>query len=157
MQVADVHSLLARPRVAQHARQAVRVVRGALARPADAGRVVEVVVLLAVGVQLAGQAEVGQLAAAGGGEGLDIVRRVAADAVQVAVEDARVAGLAEEDQRVGERLEEGLDADFEGLVGLRVVVPGRLVRSAERVGKGLGTDMTSVWRLSVFVVGILGL
>ena len=108
----------------------MRVVRRALAGPADALRLVEVVILPAVGVQLAGEAEVGQLAAAGDAEGLDVVGRVAADAVQIAVEDARVAGLAEQDQGVGERLEEGLDADFERLVGLRVVVPGRLALSA---------------------------
>ena len=130
MEVAHIHIFLIRPRVAHHAREAVGVVPRAFAGPADALRVVEIVVLLAIGVQLAREAEVGELPAAGDAEGLDVVAGVAFDAIEVAVEDARVAGLAEEDQSVGEGLKEGLDADFERLVGLRVVVPRRLVLAA---------------------------
>lgn len=78
---------------------------------------VPVVVLVAVGVALAREHDVGELAAARGGLGL-----VALCTVEVAVEDARVALAAQQDQRVGERLEEALDRRLDCLTGLRVVI-----------------------------------
>ena len=47
---------------------------------------------------------------------------LALNAVEIAVEDAGVAGVAEEDQCVGEWLEEWLDGGFERLVGLGIVI-----------------------------------
>lgn len=47
---------------------------------------------------------------------------LALNAVEIAIEDAGVAGVAEEDQCVGEWLEEWLDGGFERLVGLGIVI-----------------------------------
>ena len=44
------------------------------------------------------------------------------DAVEVSVEDTGVAVIAEEDEGVGEGLEEGFNGSFESLVRLGVVV-----------------------------------
>lgn len=92
----------------------------AVAHEPEARRVVEVVGLLTVGVELAREGELGQDAAARGREGLLLALRV--DAVQVSVPDAGVSRVAEEDERVGERLEPVCDLRLEGLVGLGVVV-----------------------------------
>ena len=68
----------------------------------------------------------------------------ATDAVQIAVKYARVAGGAEEDQGVGERLKEGLYSSFEGLVGLGIL--GLLatlsqIRIASYQAKGLQIEL----------------
>lgn len=73
--------------------------------------------MFTVGVEFAGEGEVWESTAAGGWEGV-----FAFDAVEVAVEEAGVAVVAEEDEGVGEGFEEGFDGGFEGLVGLGVVV-----------------------------------
>lgn len=91
---------------------------GASAYEAQTGWfVVEVVVLLAVGEQLAREDQVGQLVAAA-----RRLRVLALHAIQIAVEDARVALVAQQDQRVGQRLEEALDRRRHRLARLRVVV-----------------------------------
>ena len=48
---------------------------------------------------------------------------VAFYAVDVAIEDAGIAGLSEEDEGVSKGFEEGLDSCFESLVRLCIVVP----------------------------------
>jgi hypothetical protein len=68
-------------------------------------------------VQLAREHEVGELAAARGRLGV-----LAARAVEIAVEDARVALGAEQDQGVGERLEPARYRRFDCLAALGVVV-----------------------------------
>lgn len=120
MHLANVHPLGTRAGVGQDDGTPEAAVPGAVAHEAQARRVVEVVGLLAVGVELAGEGELGEGAAARGREGLLLALRV--DAVQVAVPDAGVARVAEEDERVGEGLEPVCDGGLEGLVGLGVVV-----------------------------------
>jgi hypothetical protein len=117
MHLADGHPDLARARVTHDAGQARLAIPRAAAHKANAVCVVEVVVLVAVGVELAGKNQIRQLAAARG-PGLVL----ALEAVQVAVEGARVALRAQQDQRVRERLEEALDGRLDGLPRLRVVV-----------------------------------
>jgi len=105
------------------------MIPGPFSRPADTLGEIEVVVLLAISIEFAGEDEVGDFAAAGGRK-----RLVALDTVDVAIEDARIAGFAEEDQAVGKRFEPGFDSDFERLVRLGVVIPSRLVRAWEDRG-----------------------
>ena len=95
--------------------------------------------LFAVGIELAGQTQGGELAAAGGREGM-----VALDAVQIAVKDARVAFGAEEDERIGKRFEEGFDGRFESLVGLGVMVPGIIRVCMVGMEYGIRTSPESV-------------
>lgn len=118
--LADVHPLRPGAGVRQDDGAAEAAVPGAVAHEPQACRVVEVVGLLAVGVELAREGELGQGAAARGGEGLLLAFRV--DAVQVAVPDAGVPRVAEEDERVGEGLEPVCDLGLERLIRLCVVV-----------------------------------
>ena len=68
-----------------------------------------------------------------------VAERVAGDAVEVAVEDARVAGAAEENEGVGKRFEPEGEGGGEGLRGLRIVVPGEVscCGGSERGGHGV--------------------
>ena len=84
---------------------------------ADAVRVVPVVFLVAVGVEVSCEDEIGELSAAGGWFGV-----LALYAVEVAPEDAWVALFAEEDERVGEGFEEAFDVCCYCLTWLGVVV-----------------------------------
>ena len=101
-----------------------RASRGPIPRPAphppDAIRVVEVIVLLAVGVQFARQRQIGDLALRGGG--FPVVFHAPADAVDVAVEEAGVAVFPQQDQGVGEGEEPVGYLELERLGGLRVMV-----------------------------------
>lgn len=115
--LADVHALAPRAGVAHDHGAAPGAVPRAVAHPAEAGRVVKVVLLLAVGEELAREGELGERARARGADG-----RVALGAVEVAVEDAGVARGAEEDEGVGEGLEPVGHGRCEGLAGLSVVV-----------------------------------
>jgi hypothetical protein len=117
MHLADGHPDLARARITHDTRQPGLAIPRAAAHKANAVCVVEVVLLVAVGVELAGKNQIRQLAAARG-PGLVL----ALEPVQVAVEGTRVALRAQQDQRVRERLEEALDGRFDGLPRLRVVV-----------------------------------
>lgn len=116
----DMHPLRPGAGVGHDDGAAEAAVPRAVAHEAQARRVVEVVGLLAVGVELAREGELGQRAAARGREGLLLALRV--DAVQVAIPDAGVARVAEEDEGVGEGLEPVCDRGLERLVRLCVVV-----------------------------------
>lgn len=112
-----MHPLLSRPGIAQHNGTAELPIPRAVPHPADAGRKVKIIPLHAIGIEFARESKVRQRAATGWREGV-----LAFDAVQVAVEEAGVAVDAEEDERVSEGLEEGLDGGFERLVGLGIVI-----------------------------------
>lgn len=77
--------------------------------------------LVAVGIELAGQTECGKLAATRGRK-----RVLALDAVEIAVKHAGVAFRAEKDEAVCERFKKGLNGRFKSLVGLGVMVPIKL-------------------------------
>lgn len=79
--------------------------------------VVEVVILLAIGVQLSCQGHVGKLVSA---RWRFLV--LALDTVEISVEQARVAVISEEDERVCKWLEEALDGGSDSLSLLGVVV-----------------------------------
>lgn len=117
MLLADRHPNLPRSLVAHHARQPRRPIPRAAAHEANAIRIVPVILLVAVGIQVAGEDQVGQLAAARRGFFVRFCQ-----AVQVAVEGAGVAFFAQEDEAVGEGLEEAFDAGGHCLAGLGVVV-----------------------------------
>lgn len=102
------------------------MIPGSFSRPANTLGKIEVVVLLAISIEFTSEDKVGDFAAATGRE-----RVVTFDTVDVAIEDARVAGFTEEDQAVGKGFEPGFDSDFERLVRLGVVVPSRLVGAWE--------------------------
>jgi len=112
-----MHSLLTRTGIAHHNRKIKSAVQGVIAGPTNAGGVVEVILLDAIGVEFAGESKVRECTTTGGGKGV-----LAFDAVEVAVEEAGVTVKAEEDEGIGEGLKERLDRSFEGLVGLCVVV-----------------------------------
>lgn len=118
--LANMHTLGAGAGIGQDDGTPEASVPGAVAHEAEARRVVEVIGLLAVGVELAREYQLGQAAAARGREGLLLALGV--DAVQIPVPDAGVARVAEEDERVGEGLEPVGNGRLEGLVGLGVVV-----------------------------------
>lgn len=141
MHLANMHPLGTRAGIGQDDGAPEAAVPGAVAHEAQARRVVEVVGLLAVGVELAGEGELGEGAAARGREGLLLALGV--DAVQVAVPDAGVARVAEEDERVGEGLEPVCDGGLEGLVGLGVVVHHE------------GLCRVSVWSVCAGVPGVV--
>lgn len=115
------HRLLIRPSIAHHNGAPVRSIPRPYTCPANAVWSVKVVVLFAVGVELTGQTECGELAAARGRKGM-----VALDTVQIAVKYAGVAFGAEENEGIGKGFEEGLNGCFESLVGLGVMVPVEL-------------------------------
>lgn len=118
MHLANVHADRSGLSVAHDHGTPRGAVPSAIAHPAKTvGPVVKVVSLAAVGEDLSGHGEFGERTAAAGFRGVR-----AAGAKEVAVEDARVAGLAEEDEGVREGLEPVGDGGLEGLVGLRVVV-----------------------------------
>lgn len=83
----------------------------------DAVGVVKVVVLFAVCVETAGQGHVGEFVSARWSFFV-----LAFDAVEISVEETGIAVVAEEDQRVGEGLEETFDWCLDCLTLLRVVV-----------------------------------
>lgn len=83
------------------------------ADPPEAVGVIPVVPQLAVRKELARADEVPELLHGG-------LRVLAGAAVQVAPEDARVAGRAREDERIGERLERRRDPALKGLANLLV-------------------------------------
>jgi hypothetical protein len=78
---------------------------------------VEVVVLLAIGVELPGKREVRQFSTTCRIEGM-----FSFDAIEVSIEDTGVPFLSEKDQAVCQGLEERLYGCLEGLIGLGVVV-----------------------------------
>src|SRR5277367_820367 len=84
---------------------------------ANAIRLIKVVLLIAVGIQLPHKRQVWQFPAA-----RDWLGMLALHAVQVAIEELRVAFLAQQNERVRERLEEAFDGRLDSLAGLRVVV-----------------------------------
>lgn len=92
MHLSNMHSLLSRPRITQYHRTSEPTIPSPVSDPADTGRVVEIILLYTISVEFAGESEVGEGAAAGGWEGV-----LAFDAVEIAVEEARVAVEAEED------------------------------------------------------------
>ena len=67
------------------------------------------------------------------------------DAIKITVEDTWVTVESEEDKGVSERLEEGLDGGFKGLVRLCVVVHNEsLILSARLRGSGWNATYHSV-------------
>lgn len=117
MLLTDSHALLARASIAQDDGQAIGSVVGASADEAETRGLVEVVFLVAVREQLAREDQMGEFVAAAGW-----LFVLAFHAVQVTVEHARVALVAQQDQRVRERLEEPLDRRRHCLAGLCVVI-----------------------------------
>src|SRR5690606_4566370 len=121
-----LHAAGAGVAAADHHGHAAGVLLVAGAHPADAPGVVEVVPLLAVG-QVASHAQEPIDEPAVAGQDDLVLLAVAAGAhvlgaVVVAEEDDRVAALAQEDQRVGERHEPGLHHGLVRLERLGVVV-----------------------------------
>lgn len=92
--------------------------------PANTGLVIEVVRLRSIRIELPGQEELREdgYGAASWSGGRRVVGSGGAEAVEVAVEDAGVAGFAEEDEGVAEGEEPGRYGDRESLEGLGVVV-----------------------------------
>ena len=89
VQLPNPHPQLPHVRIAQHHRTPVRPIPCPPPHPPDHIRLVEVVVLLAVGVALPRQREIGDSSAGGGRQ--PVVLDAALDAVDVAVEEAGVA------------------------------------------------------------------
>ena len=88
--------------------------------PPDTRCIVKVVLLLSISVEFARENEIREGATAGWRERL--CGAFGVDAVHVTVEKTWVSGVAEQNEGVGERLEEAFNRRFESLVGLRVVV-----------------------------------
>jgi hypothetical protein len=120
MHLAHKHPLLAHPRIRDEHRTPIPPIPGAPPHPPHQIRLIKVIILLAVRVQLPRQTEVRDFALGRGRQ--PVVVDAALEAVDVAVEDAGIAGVAEEDQRVGVDGEPAGDGGGEGLGGLRVVV-----------------------------------
>ncbi len=118
MLLADGHPLLAGRGIRQHARQAGPAIMRASAHEAQAIRVVvKVIVLLAVREQLPRKHQMRQFPST-----RRRLRVLAFDPVQIAIKDARVTLVAQQDQGVRDGLEEALDGRGDRLAGLRVVV-----------------------------------
>lgn len=111
--------------------------------PPDTIRGIEIIILLAIRVQLSGEGQIWDLALRR--RGFPVVFNPALDAVEVAVEETGIAVRAEEDQRVRVGEEPVGDLQLEGLAGLGVVVldlGGGVSEVVEADGRG--GDMFSV-------------
>ena len=120
MHLAHEHPFLAHTSIAQCHCAAVYSIPSSSSGPADQVRFVEVVVLLAVCVQLAGEAKVRDLAGCHGGK--PVLVNTAFDAIYVTVEEARVAGFPEENESIGKGKEPIGYRCSEGLRWLGVMV-----------------------------------
>ncbi len=95
MHLPNKHPLLPLFRITQQDRRPIPTIPRPPPHPPNQIRLIKVIILLAIRVQFPGEAQIGDFALRGGRE--PVVRYAAAEAVDVAVEDAGVAGLAEED------------------------------------------------------------
>lgn len=111
MLLTDMHSLAARTCITHDNSASKRSVPSAVANPADAGRIIEIILLFAIGVELTRESQIWESSSAGRWEWV-----LAFDAVKIAVKEAGVAIIAKEDESVCKRLEEGFNGSFESLV-----------------------------------------
>lgn len=120
---ADFHPLLTGSSVTHHACQTVFMGLVTLSNPSDAICLIEVILLVAIGVEFTREDNIWKLAAASWGFRWHIF--TASHAIEVTIEDAGVTRTSKKNKAIRERFKEPFDRSGHGLARLGVMVHDR--------------------------------